>query len=64
MPVKLDNGAGKIELYTKIIMKIKFKLKSPNLADPVMMTMRFINPQIQNVRLPKPIRTLGLRSHG
>lgn len=43
MPIK-PNGAGKIELYTKEEMKTKFKMSSPNLGDPVMMSMRFIPP--------------------
>ena len=42
MPVKPDNGAGKIELYTKEVMKNKFKFKSPNLADPLMMSLRVV----------------------
>lgn len=60
MPIK-DNGAGKIELYTKQEMKNKFSFPSPNLADSVMMNMRFIRPEIiQNV-IPKPIRSMGRR---
>jgi len=60
MPLKPDNGSGKIELYTKKVMLDKFKLKSPNLADSVMMSMRFINPQIQQVRVPRKIKTMGI----
>lgn len=38
MPVK-PNANGLIELYTKAIMKSKFKIMSPNLGDSVMMLM-------------------------
>jgi phage terminase large subunit len=39
MPVK-PNSNGLFELYTKDVMKAKFKIDSPNLADSVMMLMR------------------------
>jgi phage terminase large subunit len=39
MPVK-PNANGLIELYTKSIMKSRFKVDSPNLGDSVMMLMR------------------------
>ena len=39
MPVK-PNTNGLFELYTKDVMKVKFKLDSPNVADTVMMLMR------------------------
>ena len=39
MPIK-PNGSGLIELYTKDVMKTRFKLVSPNLGDSVMMLMR------------------------
>lgn len=61
MPIKPDNGAGKIELYTKDIMKTKFKVKSPNLADSVMMSMRFKMPKEITYRMPRPIQPMGLR---
>jgi len=60
MPIK-DNGAGKIELYTKQEMKSRFNFSSPNLADPVMMSMRYIQPATQQVVIPKPIRPMGRR---
>ena len=39
MPVK-PNANGLIELYTKSIMKSRFKVDSPNLGDSIMMLMR------------------------
>lgn len=39
IPIK-PSGSGKIDLYTKKEMRDKFKIKSPNLADAVMMCMR------------------------
>jgi phage terminase large subunit len=39
MPVK-PNANGLIELYTKSVMKSRFKVDSPNLGDSVMMLMR------------------------
>lgn len=39
MPVK-PNANGLIELYTKDVMKSRFKVSSPNLGDSVMMLMR------------------------
>jgi len=59
MPVK-PNGAGKFEMYTKKEMKTKFKFKSPNLADPVMMLMRTPHQSnVVNFVMPKPIKTMG-----
>jgi phage terminase large subunit len=59
MPVK-PNSNGLFELYTKPEMKSKFKLSSPNLADSVMMALRFINVQHQAAaRRPAPIRRMG-----
>jgi len=59
MPVK-PNGAGKFELYTKPEMKSKFKFKSPNLSDSVMMLMRTpVQPNIIPFVMPKPIKPLG-----
>ncbi len=62
MPIKPDNGAGKIELYTKEVLMNKFRIKSPNLGDSVMMAMRHINPQIAQAVMPRPIRTMGIGS--
>jgi len=61
MPVK-PNGNGLFELYTKEQMKQKFKFKSPNLADSVMMSGRA--PQISMVATshrPRPVRAMGIR---
>ena len=44
IPVKLDASNGMFELYGKRDMKNQFKLKSPNLADAVMMLMRTVVP--------------------
>lgn len=62
MPIK-PNRNGLFELYTKQEMKSKFKYKSPNLADSVMMF--FKQPYVHRVHqlvMPKPIRTMGLRA--
>ena len=59
MPVK-PNGAGKFELYTKPEMKAKFKFKSPNLSDSVMMLMRTPHQSnIINFRMPRPVKPRG-----
>lgn len=60
MPVK-PNGNGLFELYTKPEMKSKFKFKSPNLADSVMMLMRFISTVRPQFKRPAPIKTMGTR---
>jgi phage terminase large subunit len=61
IPIK-PNGNGKFELYTKEEMKSKFNIKSPNLADSLMMAFRFINTSSQaQVRMPSPIRPMRLR---
>jgi len=59
MPIK-PNGNGMFELYTKEVMKKKFKVASPNLGDSVMMLMRqpYIAEQIRMAR-PKPIKVIG-----
>jgi phage terminase large subunit len=61
MPIK-PNGNGMFELYTKQVMKDKFKVSSPNLGDSVMMLMRqpYIAEQISMAR-PKPIKVIGRR---
>ncbi len=58
MPIK-PNGNGLFELYTKEEMKSKFKLASPNLADSVMILMRFVQPAQAKVVIPRPIRPMG-----
>ena len=61
MPVKPSNN-GFFELYTKEVMKTKFGLASPNLADSVMMLMKHI-AVVNNTakKLPKPLPKLGRR---
>jgi len=59
MPVK-PNANGLFELYTKEVMKTKFKIDSPNLADSVMMLMRVPHFKNKGSRvLPQPIRPMG-----
>lgn len=60
MPIK-PNGNGLCELYTKEDMKKKFKFKSPNLADSVMMLMRHVKKANIQPRMPKPIKPMGRR---
>lgn len=61
MPIK-PNGNGLFDLYTKQEMKTKFKFKSPNLADSVVMSLRFVRPNNkQAVRRPKPMRQIRPR---
>lgn len=56
MPVK-PNSNGLNELYTKVDMKRKFKVPSPNLADAVMMAMRYKPVQaVKIARRPQPIK--------
>lgn len=59
MPIK-PNINGLFNLYTKQELKSKFKYDSPNLADPCMMSMRYVKPRAAtkvNVQPLKPIRT-------
>lgn len=62
MPIK-PNGNGYIELYTKVEMKSKFKMASPNLADSLMMLMRgnadIMGTSVKKTYRPKPRRTMG-----
>lgn len=60
IPIK-PNTNGLNELYPKPEMKAKFKIASPNLADPVMQTMRYFPPSLQPVRMPQPIKPMGRR---
>jgi len=58
LPIK-PNTNGLLELYTKDIMKSKFKLPSPNLGDSVKML--FKTPPIQNtidIIMPQPIKPM------
>ena len=63
MPIK-PNGSGLVELYTKQEMKTKFKFKSPNLADSVMMLMRVPTQAYMTHQfvMPQPVTPLGKRS--
>lgn len=58
MPVK-PNGNGLFELYTKAEMKSKFKMASPNLADSVMMLMRYVPQARVQPKIPRPLRPMG-----
>lgn len=60
MPTK-PNSSGKLDLYTKEEMKGKFKFKSPNLADSVMMLMREPVSIYRPTVLPRPIRPIPRR---
>ena len=60
MPIK-PNGNGLFELYTKQEMKSKFKMASPNLADSVMILMRYVSPVKIAPVIPRPMRTMGRR---
>lgn len=61
MPIK-PNTNGLLELYTKEVMKTKFKLQSPNLADSVMMSMRvpYFNVFVPDGVIPSPIKSMGV----
>lgn len=58
MPIK-PNGNGLFELYTKEEMKSKFKMASPNLADSVMILMRYVPVNRAAPHIPRPIRPMG-----
>jgi phage terminase large subunit len=60
LPVK-PNANGLFELYTKEVMKTKFKVNSPNLGDPVMMLMRQPHKPINTTHRPQPIKPMGRR---
>lgn len=60
MPIK-PNSNGLFELYTKQEMKSKFKFKSPNLFDSVMMLMRHIHKVNSAPKMPQPIKVMGRR---
>jgi phage terminase large subunit len=61
MPIK-PNANGLFELYTKEVMKVKFKMESPNLADSVMMLMRVPHQNTKNKPvIPQPIKPIGGR---
>lgn len=60
MPIK-PSGNGLFELYTKAEMKSKFKMASPNLADSVMILMRYV-PQVRaKPVIPRPMKPMGRR---
>jgi len=57
---KKSNANGMLDLYSKPIMKAKFKIPSPNLADSVKMLWKV--PKvigIGNAKRPQPIRVIG-----
>lgn len=58
MPIK-PNGNGLFELYTKQEMKSKFKMASPNLADSVMILMRYVPPAKVKPVIPRPMKPMG-----
>ena len=60
MPVK-PNSSGKFELYTKQAMLAKYQIKSPNLADSVMMCLRLPAIQQQQTTRPMAIKPMGRR---
>ena len=60
MPIK-PNSNGLLELYTKEEMKSKFKFRSPNLADSVMMLMRMPKVSVNKSVMPRPIKAMGIR---
>lgn len=61
MPIKPSSN-GLFEMYTKKDMITKFKFKSPNLADSVMMLMRQPHKVVaQKVVMPQSIRPMGRR---
>jgi phage terminase large subunit len=60
IPIK-PNSNGLFELYTKPIMKSKFKISSPNLADSVMMLMRYKRRVNLVAQMPKQNKRIGRR---
>lgn len=58
LPIK-PNGNGLFELYTKAEMKSKFKMASPNLADSVMILMRYVPQAKAKPVIPRPMRPMG-----
>lgn len=57
LPIK-PNGNGYLQLYPKPEMKTKFQINSQNLADPVMMSMRYESPSTRPKVIPKPLRPI------
>ena len=62
MPIK-PNSSGLFELYTKKEMREKFKVRSPNCADGVMMSERnhAIISQNMMTHRPQPRKSMGRR---
>jgi phage terminase large subunit len=62
---KKPNRNGLNELYSKDEMRSRLKIPSPNLADSVMMTMRYVPVTVQHqhrhVHIPSPIPVMGRR---
>jgi phage terminase large subunit len=63
IPVK-PNKNGLFELYTKEEMSKNFKLKSPNLADGLMMTLRVPSIKQPKMIMPRPINIIGDKRYG
>lgn len=63
IPIK-PNKNGLFELYTKDEMESKFKLKSPNLADGLMMTLRVPSINKTKIIMPSPINIIGDKRYG
>jgi phage terminase large subunit len=62
MPIK-PRSDGRFELYTKKEMREKFKVRSPNCSDGLMMSERIhgIIDQTMKARRPKPMKPMGRR---
>lgn len=60
IPTK-QNDNGYLDLYTKKEMITKFKVKSPNLADAVVMSLRYIEVQQSHNVMPQPIKPMSTR---
>ena len=58
MPIK-PNGSGKVELYTKDAMKRLFRMRSPDLADTLMMLMRTPPSVATPAVMPRAMATMG-----
>lgn len=54
MPIK-PRTDGLVELYTKQVLRDKFKFASPNLSDGAMMNLRYISIDRPKIAPPKPI---------
>lgn len=57
MPIK-PRSDGLVELYTKQVLRDRFKFASPNLGDGAMMNLRYVSVNKPQVRIPKPLGTM------